>query len=197
MADFKIALTSLLAFSVGDAEACVSGIMARYKNFPSLALADVDELSRIPGMDADKALLIKLAYSLASRREIDKFKIGTAHSEEEILSYLKAFFFNLPNETVHAIMLDAKGRVTHSAVVSEGTVNTSAILPRKILELAVTYGAKSVILSHNHPLGYATPSVEDIETTTALKRLLESSGRTLSAHYVIANDGYYKIDINS
>ncbi len=197
MADFKSALNSLLSFASGDAESSVSELLKRYKNYESLAVAEYDELCRMQNVNSDAALLIRLAYSLAARRETDKFKFGAHHTEEEILAYFRALLFTLPNETVHAMMLDDRGRVTSSVVVSEGTVNASTVLPRRVLELAVASDASAVIIAHNHPLGYASPSIEDIETTSTLKRLLESSGRRLLSHYILATDGFYKIDTNS
>lgn len=194
MADFKSSLASLLSFASCDTDAAVSEILTKYKNYQALAASDYDGLCRVPNLNSEAALLIRLAYSLAVRRQTDKFKLGAAHSEEEMLEYFRAVFFTLPNETVYAMMLDGRGRVTSSHIVSEGTVNASAVLPRRVLELAVASGASEVILAHNHPMGYATPSIEDIETTSTLKRLLEASGRRLSAHYIIATDGYYKID---
>ena len=197
MIDFETSLRRILDFAGGASDKAAEDIIKRYRNHQSLAVAEHDELERMPTVGSDAAMLIRLAYCLSARSQTDKFKLGVIHSEEEILDYLKATFYCMPNETVYALLLDDRGRVTFSTVVSEGTVNASAVLPRRVLEMAVKGGARSVILAHNHPLGYATPSVEDIETTHVLKRMLESTGRELLAHYVIASDGmYYKIDPN-
>ena len=197
MTDFEASLRRILDFATGAEPTAAEDLIKRYKNHSSLAIAEYDELEKIPSVGADAAMLVRLAYCLATRAEVDKFKFGVPYSEDEILDYLRATFYCLPNETVYALLLDGKGRVTFSGIVSEGTVNASAVLPRRVLELAVKGGAHSVILAHNHPLGYATPSVEDIETTHVLKHMLESTGRELLAHYVIATDGmYFKIDPN-
>ena len=197
MKDFDTSLKRILEFATGTEATAAEDLIKRYRNHQSLAVAEYDELEKIPSVGGDAAMLIRLAYFLAARSETDKFKLGATHSEEEILDYLRATFYAVPNETVYALLIDDRGRVTFSAVVSEGTVNASTVLPRRVLELAVKSGARSVILAHNHPLGYATPSIEDVETTHLLKRMLESTGRELLAHYVIASDGmYYKIDPN-
>ena len=198
MTGFEASLRRILEFSVGADQSAADDLMKRYRNHQSLAVAEYDELEKIPSVGADAAMLIRLAYSLAARAEIDKFKLGVVHTESEILDYLKAMFYTASNETVYALLLDERGRVIFSHLVSEGTVNASAVLPRRVLELAVMGGARSVILAHNHPLGYAMPSIEDVETTHVLKRMLESTGRELLAHYIIASDGmYYKIDPNN
>ena len=197
MKDFESSLKRILEFATGTEPTAIYDLVRRYRNHQSLAVAECDELEKIPSVGSDAAILIRLAYFIAARAETDKFKLGAVHSEAEILDYLRAVFCCAPNETVYALLVDDRGRVTFSAVVSEGTVNASTVLPRRVLELAVKHGARSVILAHNHPLGYATPSIEDVETTHLLKRMLESTGRKLLAHYVIASDGmYYKIDPN-
>ena len=195
MDNLKTSLKKILEFTASDAESAADELIKKYRNHQTLAAAEYEELSRIESLGADGAMMIKLAYSLASRAKTDKFKFGSAHREEEIIEYLRALFYTLSNETVYALMLDDRGRVTNSVVVSEGTINSSTVLPRRVLELVVKCGASSIILAHNHPLGYANPSLEDIETTFVLKNMLASTGRQLLAHYVVASDGmYYKID---
>ena len=197
MTDFEASLRRILEFAAGTEPTAADELMKRYRNHQSLAVAEHDELEKIQSVGANAAMLIRLAYCLSTRAETDKFKFGVCHSEEEILDFLRATFYCMPNETVYALLVDERGRVTFSGVVSEGTVNASTVIPRRVLEMAVKGGAHSVILAHNHPLGYATPSLEDIETTHVLKRMLKSTGRELLAHYVIASDGmYFKIDPN-
>lgn len=195
MTSFESSLNKILSFATGASSDAAAAIIKRYRNYQTLAVTEYDELAKMQSVGADAAMLVKIAYFLSARAEVDKFKLGVAHSEEEILDYLRALFYCIPNETVYALLLDAQGRVTLSELLSEGTVNAAAVLPRRVLELAVKGGARSVILAHNHPLGYPTPSVEDVETTHTLKKMLESTGRELLAHYVIASDGmYFKID---
>ena len=189
MTDFESSLRRILEFAVGTEETAADDLIKRYRNHQALAVAEYDELEKMPSVGGDAAMLIRLAYFLAARAETDKFRLGAVCTEDAILNYLRALFYCSPNETVYALLLDDRGRVTFSHFVSEGTVNASAVLPRRVLELAVKGSARSVILAHNHPLGYATPSIEDVETTHILKRMLESTGRELLAHYVIASDG--------
>lgn len=187
-------LLPILGYAVKNPEAAAERLVRRYGNFARLAATEYDELANIEGVGDKGANIIRVAMAIASRRETDKFKLGAVHTEEEIVSYLKALFYTLPNENSYALLVDVAGRVTFCAHLGEGTINSTSVLPRKILELAVKYDAISVILAHNHPVGYTTPSREDIETTLLVKSLLESSGRRLLSHYIIAADEFFKID---
>lgn len=187
-------LLAILKYGVKEPEVVAKRLVDRYNKFASLAATEYEELCNIEGLGERGANLIRVAMAIAARRETDKFKFGIVHSEEEIASYFKGLFYSLPNENTYALMLDVAGRVTFCAHLGEGTINATSIIPRKVLELAVKHDATDVILAHNHPVGYTTPSREDIETTFLVKSLLEKSGRRLISHYIVAVDEYFKID---
>lgn len=187
-------LLPILRYAVKEPEAVAERLVKRYGRFASLAATEYEELTNIEGVGERGANLIRVAMAIAARRETDKFKLGIVHTEEEIIAYLKALFYTLPNENIYILLLDVAGRVTFCAHLGEGTINTTSVIPRKILELAIKHDSNDVILAHNHPVGYTTPSREDIETTLLVKELLEKSGRRLVSHYIIAVDEYFKIE---
>ena len=167
----------------------------RYASFGEIAEAEQYDLAELIGNDVKTSIYIKLAVALASRRVTDSFKFGKRHTEEEIIEDLVAKSFGLSVETIHIITENEDGVQTSCNKLSEGTINYSDILPRKIIETAKRYGSKRVILSHNHPGGYPEPSQSDISSTKLLAEILKTSGITLLAHYVIAADKCKKIDI--
>ena len=189
-------LARLLSYATGTPDGAADNLMSRFGGVQGIACADIDELSFVDGVGDSGALLLRLVASLASRSITDSFRFGREHTDEEIVDYLKALFLPLTNETVYAMLLDDAGRVSFCEFLGEGTVNATSILPRKVLELAVRRGARSVILAHNHPAGYARPSVEDIELTELLKRMFRDSGRRLLAHYIVAGNDVTAIDID-
>ena len=71
--------------------------------------------------------------------------------------------------------------------ISDGTVNSSDVVPRKILECARRRGSRNIILAHNHPKGSAEASKDDLMTTGRLFNLFASVGVRLIAHYVVAD----------
>ena len=189
------ALSRLLAYVTDSPASAADALIGRYGGARGIASADYDELSFIDGIGERGALLLRLTAAAASRSLTDGFRFGREHTEAEIVDYFKALFAGSTNETVYAMLLDGAGRVTFCDFLGEGTVNSTSVLPRKVLELAVRRGAKGVILAHNHPSGYARPSVEDIELTELLKRMFRDSGRRLVAHYVVADNDCASIDL--
>ena len=193
--DFVRVLEGLLSYTVADPARAANDLADKYKNYENLAVIEYDELAAIESLGEGGANLIRLAYAVTSRRVTDKFKLGRPHTEEEILAFLKGLFYSLPNETVYVLLLDEARRVTFCEFLGEGTVNASSFMPRKVLELAVKRGARYAILAHNHPAGYAKPSVEDVAVTEMLKGLFASSGRELIGHYIFSGNEYHSIDM--
>ena len=192
--EFYKSLVSILGYAVKEPELVAERLVKRYECFSRLAATEYDELLNVEGLGRSGVNLIRVAMALASRRETEKFKFGISHTEDEIIAFLKATFYTLPNENIYVLLLDVAGRVTFCAHLGEGTVNATSVIPRKVLELAIKHNGSEVILAHNHPVGYTTPSREDIETTLLVKSLLENSGRRLIAHYIVAVDEHFKID---
>lgn len=190
---FELALYNVMRYAVSDPGAAIKNISARYRNFPALITADINDLAHIESVGASGANLLCLFSALNSRKETDKFKFGCKHSEAEITDYLKALFMPMANETLYALLLDAARRVISSEYLGEGTVNSTTVVPRKILEVAVRKNASSIIIAHNHPMGFASPSAADLSTTEQIRELLQTMRIGLEAHYVVAYDEYTKI----
>ena len=81
----------------------------------------------------------------------------------------------LAQEAFTVLTLNTKNRVLDRHLVSLGLVDASLVHPREVFRPAILDGAAAVILSHNHPSGDPTPSVEDLRIT---RQLLEA-GRLL------------------
>ena len=114
--------------------------------------------------------------------------LGKKHTAEEIENYFKAFFFGASVETVAVMSIDSQDRVVAVDKAGEGTVNFSNVMPRKILEIAKRRKAKRVVIAHNHPGGYPTPSDDDVASSRMLSEMLFASGLELSASYVVAGN---------
>ena len=179
----------VLACSLGaeKSRAAVERLLERYGSFSTVFSATEEEICRIGGISENAAILIKLMAYTNSRRATENFEFGKEHSEVELREYITALFLGLSVETVYALFLDDSGRVIACEYVSEGTVNSSDVIPRKILECARRRKSKNIILAHNHPKGSASPSKDDVMTTGRLVNLFSSVGMRLHAHYVVAD----------
>ena len=188
-------LSRILGHVNKDADTSAQKLIEKFGYASAVMEADMLAVSDALGGDMTTSLYIRLISALVSRRKCDLFKFGKKHTEEEIEEYLVSLLYGLPVETVYLVSLKG-GKIIACERAGEGTVNSSSVLPRKLLEITKRNGADSVIIAHNHPGGYATPSDDDRSGTRILFELFNSSGIKLLAHYVVAGTERRKIDFN-
>ncbi|MBQ4100857.1 MAG: RadC family protein [Oscillospiraceae bacterium] len=159
--------------------------------------ASYEELIKVEGVGQATAVFIKAipAFSMAY--------LDTKHKEGIILNtiektgkYLLPKFIGKTNEVVYLICLDSKGKVLKSKTIIEGSVNASQVSIRIIAEEALSCGAVSVVLAHNHPSGLAIPSETDIKTTGEISKALKMLGIKLLDHIIVADNDYISLAIS-
>lgn len=156
--------------------------------------APINMLKEIEGVGESAAIFIKMISGLARIYMERKFKNDEKAPEiSDINDRITLKFIGRSEELVVVVLFDAKGKVTYEGVVNKGTVNAVDIYARKIIELIVLYNASSVILAHNHPSGFAVPSVEDIESTAKLNKILQSMHVSLLDHIIVADGDYVSL----
>jgi DNA repair protein RadC len=101
---------------------------------------------------------------------------------------LRPLFTGAEGEKLAMLHLDAVGRMLalDEHVAKE---RHSVILPaRDIIAAALAYGARGLIIAHNHPSGDPRPSQADIAATRRLVGTSERLGIRLHDHLVFARD---------
>lgn len=180
-------LKKLLSFAKAkDSEACAEVLSEKFATLGCLLQVDRFLLADTLSGDADIASYIRLVSALTSRRITDKYKNGKKYLQNELESYIIGLFCGADIENVYVLLFDESGRLISTDTLSDGTVNASGFLPRKLLDIAVRKKASSVVIAHNHPRGDTEPSRSDIVTTSIAKNVLESAGIALTNHYIVA-----------
>ena len=120
--------------------------------------APYEELVRVKGMSANAAVLVSFCGQLLQAYYKDKFATGMVlHTTEETGRFLLPYFLGRKNEAVALICLDNRCKVLNCSVIFEGSVNSTEINIRLVLQHALMHNATAVILAHNHPSGHALP----------------------------------------
>ena len=167
------------------------------EHFGSLAQvleAPAEELEKVSGVGANVATLLSLTTALARYYMVSRGnQTAVLTSTEMCGDYLLPYFVGRRNETVFLLCLDAKCKVLGCKEVGEGSVNSASVPIRRIVEMALSMNATSVVLAHNHPSGLAIPSGEDVQTTRRLAAALDTVDITLADHIVVADDDYVSL----
>ena len=164
----------------------------RFKTLRGVLEALPEELQQIDGIGSHSAFGIKLVQEVA--REFLKEKIidkPIYKSAQEIFDYLYHSMRDLKKEVFKAIYLNSQNQIIETEDLFEGTINSSSVSPREVIESAIKNNAASLIFVHNHPSGNPEPSKSDKELT---KDLVYAGGimriRVLD-HIIIGNDRYF------
>lgn len=91
------------------------------------------------------------------------------------------------NEVFGILCLTSQRKFINFEIVEEGTVSSSNVSPRKVMECALRNNASKVVLVHNHPGGTLIPSADDKLLTQTLSTLLSAVGVGVIDHIIVAN----------
>jgi len=164
----------------------------RFKTLRGALSASLEELQQIEGIGHHNAFGIKLVQEVAreflKEQVIDK---PIYKSSQEIFDYLYHSMRDLKKEVFKAIYLNSQNQIIDTADLFEGTVNSSAIFPRQVIESAIRYNAASLLFAHNHPSGNPEPSGSDKQVTRDLVYAGSIMQIRVLDHIIIGNNKYF------
>lgn len=164
----------------------------KFKSLRGVLEAPPEELQQIDGIGPHSAFGIKLVQEVA--REFLKAKILEKpfyKSAQEVFDYLYHSMRGLKKEVFKVVYLNSQNQIIETVNLFEGTVDSSAVSLREIIEGAIKYNAVSLIFVHNHPSGNPEPSASDRELT----RDVVYSGKIMRIkvldHIIIGDNRYF------
>jgi DNA repair protein RadC len=93
-------------------------------------------------------------------------------------------------ESVLAIFLNARGRVSGYSEIARGTLNTARFTPRDVLLPALLANAEQIVVAHCHPSGDPTPSSADRRMTQVLRDAAKLMGVEIADHVIVTASSY-------
>jgi DNA repair protein RadC len=164
----------------------------RFHNLRGVLEAPAKELQKIDGIGAHNAFGIKLVQEVA--REFLKSKILEKpffSSSQEVFDYLYHSMRGLKKEVFKVMYLNSRNQILDTIDLSEGTVNSSSVSPREVIESALKSNAAALILAHNHPSGGITPSSADKKLTRNMVYAGKIMQVSILDHIIIGDNRYY------
>ena len=164
----------------------------RFKTLRGVLAASPEELQQIDGIGPHSAFGIKLMQEVA--KEFLKEKIIQKpfyKSPQEIFDYLYHAMRDLKKEVFKVIYLNSQNQIIETADLFEGTVNSSSVSPREVIEGAIKHNAISLIIVHNHPSGNPEPSASDKELTRELVYAGKITRIKVLDHIIIGDNRYF------
>ena len=173
--------TNPLAHGLIEAFGSVSGVID----------ADPRDLKNIKGIGDSSVVLIKLIKDIFEYYQKEKWaEVKRLNTVEEIGFYLTDMIGDKPYESLYIMCLDNANKILDFLEVERGSVSSSAINIRKILETAIRHNAEKIVLAHNHPSGLITPSQEDINMTSVFRDAFSAITIKMIDHIIVGGKGF-------
>lgn len=194
--DYEV-LELVLIFAIArkDTKPIAKELIARFKTINGVLDADSKELQTISGISEHTTLFLKLLKDIAVLYlKNDLHNKDLLSSPDLVFDYLKASLKGRVDEEFKALFLNGRNQLIAVETLQTGTVNRSAVYPRKIVERALYHHAVGIIIAHNHPAGTLKPSKEDATVTKAIKDALKTVEISLLDHIIIGGNDFFSFN---
>lgn len=190
------ALELLLFYAIPrkDTNVMAHDLVDRFGSLSGVFDASLRELTEVPGIGENTALLIKLVPQMMKKCQLSKVNdIRVFRSSHDLGRFLVPRFMDERDELALLLCLDSRKSLICCRVLNRGVVNAVDITVRRLVELALKNKAASLVLAHNHPEGIALPSREDEAFTRKAGEALRLMGMELVDHIIVAGDRYFSM----
>lgn len=123
-------------------------------------------------------------------------KTRLLQTTEDILAHL-SYIRNKKQEYFVCLSLDSGGKLIKRRTVTIGLLDVSLVHPRELFAGPLKDRAAAVIIAHNHPSGWASPSFQDIKTTQQVVAAGLILGIRIQDHLIVTPDSHYSFKKNS
>lgn len=100
-------------------------------------------------------------------------------------------------EYAWCIAMNTKNKIIGLFEVGHGTIDGTTFDVRGLCQKALMLGAAAIAITHNHPSGDVTPSLEDRRLTKRVKSAAEIIGFRFLDHVIVTDRHYYSFVENN
>ena len=178
----------------GDVNPLAHKLIDRFGNIANIIDASYEELLEIDGIGERAAKKIIGFNELFNK--VNDCRAGRNHvfeSVDHICDYFEELLRFSTTENFLIIGVDHRFRFVAKKRIVSNNSGSVGITPLAVASFISSTKSAGIMIAHNHPNGYCTPSKADIESTEKLKSLVESLGVSFIEHVIVGNDGIYGV----
>lgn len=196
-------LESILSYLVPkDKVSVVAGrLIERFGSLTGIYSASIKDLCLVDDVSESVAVFLRTQSYIYNNMFLGAAKCNLTKSKsikdksivEEVI---KSKFFGLSEEHILLMVADKKYEIKFCELIVKGNFENVSVDVKEIIEIANKNKGKYVIIAHNHPTGYAMPSLIDIRATKEIRAALDLSQIKLLDHYIITDAECISMDSN-
>lgn len=160
----KLEFILFFAIPMRDTNPLAHKLLDHFGSFDKVIDASYEELCAVDGVGQHSAMLFNLIHSIIS--------IYGSYKNSDFIpdvdtakTFAKNLFMGKTVEEFYVICLSTSNKVVSLKLINRGTVSEVPIRIREITDACFAAHCERMIIMHNHPLGVARPSDEDVTFT--------------------------------
>ena len=172
-----------------DQNKTAHNLIKRFGSVRGVLDADRHELERVDGVGESMATYILMIRQLFAEYNRDASQISSTRVPQmDLADYVKSLFDGVNKENIYMLCVNSNGKIIKEHLIGSGTATGVLLDQREVLSIALSSNAKGVIFAHNHPMGFAVASEEDIISTKSIEKYLKGLDIEMIDHFVVAED---------
>lgn len=172
-----------------DVKPLAKGLLAHFKGLKGLLEAPADELGDISGVGDNTAVLVSVIKEVAAAYLKEQAERNRPiRSADDVIDFLG---FSLSEETTEkflALYLNSKNEVLGTETLFTGPLKYGSLSPRKAIETAFKYNARSMIFVHCLPDGRITPTNVERNLSEELQHAASAVDILVHDHIIAGKD---------
>lgn len=167
-------------------------MLKHFGNINAVFDAPLNEISQFHGMAETKYAQLMAVKELGRRYLQHQLSQQIDLSRSDLIqNYLRYELLGESQEIFAVLCLDAGLRKINFKKLFFGSTNQCSVSINQFIRHLIHHQASAAIIAHNHPLGVAKPSIEDINLTKTLARACDLVEIKLIDHVIVSNEGCY------
>jgi DNA repair protein RadC len=166
--------------------------LKRFKTLRGVLEASPQELQDIKYIGPHSVFGIKFMHAVSSEFMKEKsLERPVCNSSQEIYEYFYHSMRDLKKEIIKIIYLNSQNQILEIQDFDQGTVDSSHLYPREVMEGALRCHAVGLVIVHNHPSGNPEPSGSDFRLTRNMVLAGWAMQITILDHIIIGDNRFY------
>ncbi len=181
------------AVPMRDTKKMAHQLIDRFGSIAGVFNAEISELTQIPYVTENAAILFKLIPPLINEYYAEQSSGETYNDTTKLATLFRPYFVGAGSSKFLLACFDRSLRMISVTEISRGSSACSSIEMRKILSEAINSGCVMAALAHNHPQANPKPSEEDISVTRKIGEMLSEVDVKLMDHIIVGGSMTYSM----
>ncbi|MDR0553012.1 MAG: DNA repair protein RadC [Holosporales bacterium] len=180
-----------LIFKRKDTKTLAKTLLERFGSINGMLMAEKEEMLKIDGIGEASYNSLQIIRTIIREASKERFvNKDILDCFDDVIRYCQTNMTNLKNEEFRIIFMNGAKYVIRDEIVHRGTIDSVSICCREIAHKCIQYGAKNIILVHNHPSLDPTPSADDIQITREIEIACLLFNVKVIDHIIIGGEKY-------